>query len=84
MFKMYFVKAAVITCPIKKNIIIKMFTVYCYLKVAVITCTHYSSIQSIINGLKEDDFYSGWWLFNESNDDFLARESKLKDMKDIK
>ena len=28
-------------------------------QVAVITCTHYSSIQSIINGLKEDDFYSG-------------------------
>jgi len=28
-------------------------------EVAVITCTHYSSIQSIINGLKEDDFYSG-------------------------
>ena len=31
-------------------------------QVAVITCTHYSSIQSIINGLKEDDFYSGWFL----------------------
>jgi len=28
-------------------------------EVAVITCTHYSSIQSIINGLREDEFYSG-------------------------
>ena len=49
----------IMTTSINLMIIIITMILHHHHQVAVITCTHYSSIQSIINGLKEDDFYSG-------------------------